>query len=438
MLKSFTLKNGLKVATYNLPNLKSVHLLIAAKGGSLTQGKEENGVAHFMEHMLAQGIPTFPTVEAFSGFIEGLAGHYGAFTQPLLVGFEITTPFSYLEKAVQITSEVFFQPLFPADVLEKERRVIISEIKQRMDSKYYKINKFFQSERFSSSHILAQDVGGDISEIEKFKREDLISFWQKFFTPQNTYLIVVGNFSSIKLDKQIKKYFENITNNKVFPGYQKMSEKDFSNTKVAIRHDPSLGNDYLDITFPAMKLSDPLELRMQQSLALAILGRLRNSRLFKLLRYQKGLVYDVRASLSMLPDLGYVSITSETLPENLEEVVRLILQELKGFVQNGPTEDELKFAKNFIIAGWQMAFDHPSSIAGWLEGELIWEKDVTLPEDHAKKIEDISVADITAMMQKYWDFNKLQLAIQGPTKKTKHSLAKYERIVKELGLKYRT
>lgn len=431
MLKHFTLKNGLKVATYNLPNLKSLHLLIVAKSGSLAQKKGKNGAAHLMEHMLAQGIPSFPTAEDFASFIEGLAGTYGAYTQPLLVGFEITVPATYVETAVKITSETFFEPLFPTDAFEKERRVVISEIKQRMDSKYYKINQFFQKSRFSKNHPLAQDVGGTVYDIENFKKEDLINYHQKYFFPQNTYLVVVGNFSSPQLNKLLEKYFAKAGKEQVFLGYQKMSKKDFSKTSVSLRYDPGLSSNYFDITFPTLTLSDSLDARMKQSLALAILGKLRNSRLFKLLRYQKGLVYDVRSTSSLLPELGYVNITSETLPQNLEEVVTLILQELKAFVKNGPTEKELEFAKNFIINGWQMAFDHPSSIAGWLEGELLWEDKVTLPEDHAKIIVPVKVSEVVEVMHKYWDFTKLQLAIQGPTRKTKESLAKYERIVKE-------
>src|SRR5687767_10339935 len=113
MLKTFTLKNGIKVATYNLPQLKSVHIRISAKGGVVTEKPSKNGVAHFMEHMLVQGIPSLPNVDEFSRYIESLAGTYGANTESTLVRFNLTIPFTHLETGLKIASEVFFEPLFP-------------------------------------------------------------------------------------------------------------------------------------------------------------------------------------------------------------------------------------------------------------------------------------------------------------------------------------
>lgn len=432
MLKTFKLKNGLQVTTYHLPNLRSVHLRIATKGGSLGQDKGKSGVAHLMEHLLVQGIPMLPNAETFASYIEGLAGTYSAYTQQLSVGFDLTLPAIHLEQALKITGEVFFDPLFSEEALVKEKQVVESEIKQLMDSKYHKLSEFFRQQRFKAGHPLTLELGGTVDNIRSFRREDLISYWKKYFLPENTYLAVVGNFSQGNLGNLLEKYFGQYLNNHPFSGFPQMSNEDLTNNPLAIRHDSTLTTDYLELTFPSINLSFPSRIRTEQSLALTTFGKLRNSRLFKLLRYQKGLVYDVGSGASLLPGLGFVYISSEVSQRNLEEVTRLIAGELREFARTGPTEDELQFAKNFLANQWLMVFDHPSSIAGWIEGDLLWEKKVLMPEEVIKMMMQIKVSDIVGMMQKYWDFSKLQMTIQGPVKKTPVNMQKYSQIIKEI------
>jgi predicted Zn-dependent peptidase len=432
MLKTFKLKNGLQVATYDLPNLRSLHLSLIAKGGSLVEKKSQSGVGHFLEHMLVQGIPSYPNVESFAGFIEGLAGTYGAHTQKLLIGFEIIVPSAYLEDAVKISSEVFFEPLFMTEPLERERGVIMEEIRQRMDSKNYKLSKFFNETRFGLFHPFVQEVPGTVETVGKLSKSDLVKQWQKYFVAKNTYLTVVGNFKELFLKAQLEKYFGQYPAKEEFSGYPKMGKSDFSPRQVAIRCDQTLQTDYIDLSFPSLPAESPLELRLKQTLAVTILGRLRNSRLFKLLRYKRGLVYDVSAGARLLPGLGFINISSEVSPEHLEEVVSLISQALETFVTNGPTAEELEFAKNFLNNRWQMSFDHPSSIANWIEDELLWEEKIHLPEELAKSFQKVTPSDLVELMQKYWDFSKLNLVIQGPIAKSKTNEQKFARLVENL------
>ncbi|MBI4080632.1 MAG: insulinase family protein [Candidatus Levybacteria bacterium] len=432
MLTTSKLPNGIQLATYHLPNLKSIHLRISVKGGSLVENKINNGVAHFMEHMLVQGIPSFPTVAEFSRFIEGLAGNYGAYTKNLMVSFYITVPSTHLEEAIKIASETFFGPLFVEEAIEKERQAVFEEIKQKMDSHWYKISDFFTKTRFIDGHPLTLDGGGSLETIKNLKREDLIDYWKRYFHPSNTYLLVSGNFQEKRLEQLLKKYFSNHKNGKSFAGFPNMNGKDFTKRQVAIRSDFSLKICYLDLAFPSMGLFDDLQLRLKQNLALVIFGQLRNSRLFKLLRYDRGLVYDVGAGASQYPGLGYGYISSQVSPENLEEVVRLIMQEFASFVHHGPTDEELSFAKNYLTNQWLMTFDHPSSITGWVEDHLLWEESMRMPEDYATLLRGLTSQDLTRMMQKHWDFSKLNLILQGPIHNTRNNDKKYTSLMSVL------
>lgn len=432
MLKTFKLSNGIQVASYNLPSLRSFHLRLSAKGGAIVENKLNNGVAHLMEHMLVQGTPTLPNVEQFSSFMESLAGSYSAYTESLLIGFNITIPTTRLEDALKISSEVFFEPLFVEDAIDRERNVILEELRQKMDSHWYKIGKFFYQTRFKKNHPLTYDVGGDIEVIKKLSREDLVKFWKELFVPQNTFLLVSGKFEEGQLKNLLEKYFARFASGKKSPRYPSLGTVDFSGRDVFIRFDENLKANYIDLSFPAVSLSDPLILRIKQNLALTILGGLRNSRLFKLLRYQRGLVYNVDSGSSIYPGLGYAYIDCQASPQHLDEVVDLTTLELDNFVRLGPTEEELNLVKNYLSNRWEMSFDHPSAIAGWIENDLLWNDKIRVPEEYIEMIEDIKVGDIVDLMQNHWDFSKLNLTIQGPIQNTKENRDKFSGVLEKL------
>lgn len=138
MLKTFTLKNGLKVASYSVPQMKSAFLSMNVKAGSIFDLPEKCGVAHFMEHLLVQGIPSFPNVEVFSEFIESLAGSYSASTSTDRIRFVVSAPATDLDKMLRVSGEVLFEPLFPEDSMERERNAVLEEIRRRLGQNTYK------------------------------------------------------------------------------------------------------------------------------------------------------------------------------------------------------------------------------------------------------------------------------------------------------------
>jgi predicted Zn-dependent peptidase len=432
MLQTFTLSNGIRVAIYSLPQLKSVHLRTIVKAGSIFESPKNNGIAHFMEHMLVSGIPSFPTSEALSAYVESLAGTYNAHTETLNVTFTITVPFTYLEDAVKIGSEVMFSPLFDSVALEKERKAVIEEIRQREDSPWHNMNQFLMDTRFYKRHALTLPIVGNIKAVEKITRGDIVSYYNKYFFPKNMFILVSGNVSQAEIKPLLEKYYGLFSSKQTAMAFPNMSATDFSKKQVVIRHDEKLGSNYIDLTFPSIAISNNIQLRLQQSIAMEILGLLRGSRLFKLLRYQKGLVYDVRSEAALLPEIGYGYVSSNVSSEKLEEVVRLIITELSTFVKNGPTEAELNMAKHFLTNQWLMAFDHPSSIADWIETELVWADKIRLPEEYTEMLGKISTTNVLETLQKHWDFKKVNLALQGSIKNTKTNKQKFSEIISQL------
>lgn len=432
MIKIHTLSNVIKVIAHNISSIHSFHLRMTVKGGSFVESKEQNGVAHFMEHMLVQGVPSHPTAEKLSEYVEGLAGSYGASTSRLEVSYNITVPISHMENAVKMASQIFFEPLFVEDAIEKERIAVISEMRQKKDSRWYKLSQFFLKTRYVKDSVLQQNTVGDEEVLQNLKREDLMDYWDKYFLPKNTYIFITGKFNEDEALKMLEKYYGKYKKEGDFTGFPKLTNDEFSDRAVYINSDQELNVNYVDLSFPALKLTDDLDLRLKQLIALVILGRLRSSRLFKLLRYRKGLVYDVGASDGKLPNIGFVNISCEVGDAHLDTVVQLIAEILTEYINNGPTKEEFEFTKNYLINSWTMAFDSPDSIADWLESELLWRNDVKLPEDYIEMVKNISVEDITAMMREHWDLKKLNLVVQGNIKDEKKAIQKFTDYLKNL------
>ncbi len=431
MLKTFTLKNGIKVATYSIPQMRSAYVSLAVKGGSIFDTRETSGRAHFMEHILVQAIPSFPNVEALSDYIESLAGSYNASTSPQSIDFSASIPSTHLESILKIGSEVFFEPLFAEADIERERGAILEEIRQKEDTHWFKNSMFWNSVRFLGDHPLKLSTGGSLEAVSKLNKKDLIDYWSTFFHPLNTQIVIVGN-----LDDSVKglldKYFLKYNSKQKFPGFPKLSNADFTKKGVALREDKEFKTCYLDLSFPSACMETPLRDRITQHVLSFILGGLRRSRLFRLLRQRRGLVYDVGFSQALYESFGYGDIYSQAEPQKLEEVLRLIAAEVSTFYKNGPTDEEVAFAKNYYKNRVLMYFDNPVGIANWIESDLMWEDKILLPEEYVGLIDKVTREGILEFMKKYFEFDKLNLTVQGPIEDSKSNREKFTKLIEDI------
>lgn len=432
MVKTFTLKNGIKVAYYRVPTLKSFYIQALIKGGSIVEKPTESGIAHYMEHMLLQGIPSYPTAEDLSSFVESIAGHYNAYTSKMTVAVPISVPLPHAEDAIRIVSEAFFSPLFPEESMEKERRAVLNEIKQDMDSPYFKLGEFSRKTRYKKHSQLQLLTAGTPDTVATFTREDLMDYWNTYFLPKNTYLYIRGDMSEEKLKEYLETYFGIVQNDSAFPGYPLVSGEDLEGPTVAMRQDTSLQVNYVDLSFQTIRGDDPVVDRVTQRVAMMILGRMHTSRLFRLLRYQKGLVYGVSAGASMWPQLGVGGISSEVTSEHLEEVVRLISQELHIYLQNGPSHEEIDKATNYLKNSWLMVYDNWASVSEWIRDEFLWEKTIQMPEEYSEFLKSVTREKVMQVMDEYWKLETLQLNIQGPVDASEKEKEKFEKIIELL------
>ncbi|MBI4038107.1 insulinase family protein [Candidatus Daviesbacteria bacterium] len=428
MLQTFTLKNGMKVATYCIPQMRSVYVSVAVKAGSIFDTEKTSGTAHFMEHILFEGTPSFPNIETLTDFIEKLSGSFGAYTGSQIIRLYMNAPAPHLEDILKIIGEVFFQPLFPQEAIEKGREVILEEIRERQNQDWYKKSQFFSRVRFRKGHPLLLDGGGLAEVVTKLNRKNLVSYWESFFFPKNTYLVLVGGFKNDHIKSIVSQAFKNYSPKK-FSGFPKLTNNHLSVRTVDIREDNNLKSCSINLSFPSISDDYPLPVQLPQTLIRTILTGLHASRLWRLLVQRRGLVYNLNLYTAIYQHFAYSGISTESSTEHTEEVLRLITEELSAFIKNGPTSEEIDFAKNYRVNNALMQFDHPNSIAGWMENDLLWEDKIYTPEEYVKLIKKVTKKDIMEFMQKYWDFSKLNLVVQGPIENSKAHIKKFTEIL---------
>jgi predicted Zn-dependent peptidase len=432
MLKQFKLKNGLNVVSYSIPQMRSVFMAISVKAGALFDTPKTCGSAHFMEHILVQATPTFPTVEELAAFIESIAGHYNATTYPERIRFNASGPAEYTKDLLKIAGEAFFEPLFKESDIERERGAVTEEIRQKEDSLAYKNYKFFKNVRFKKGSPLLLDNGGTLETVATLTKKDLVSYWQRFFDPSNAYVVIVGGFDPKSIESELENTFKKYKSVKSFEGFPKMSNKDLTDRTVSIRFDEKLNGCYISLSFPSLTDESPLKERIAEGLARSILVNLRTSRLYRLLRQQLGLVYGIGFGAARYRDLGYVSIDSQAHIDKIEEVLKHINDELHLFINDGITDEEYLLAKNYSKNQALMQFDHPGAIGSWIEDDLLWEDKIYDPDEYAEIIESVTKEEIGEIVRKNWDFSKLNLTIQGPIEDTTKNRKKFADLIKDL------
>ena len=198
------LPNGIKLITIKRDTyIAAFHAGI--KIGAIYESVQEKGISHFIEHMLFNGTKSRDN-KKLNNDLEVLGGEYNAYTDNNSTVYSITSLREELEKSMEIISDMFINSIFPDEQIEKEREVILSEIKSSKDDiedySFDRINKI----AFKKSS-LRYNVTGNEKDISKFKREDLVGFYSKYYVPNNCHISVVSSYEHEKVYQLIHKYF---------------------------------------------------------------------------------------------------------------------------------------------------------------------------------------------------------------------------------------
>ncbi|RKD34486.1 M16 family metallopeptidase [Thermohalobacter berrensis] len=405
MYNKHILSNGLRVVTEYIPYVKSVSIGIWVESGSRKENETNNGISHFIEHMLFKGTKTRNAREIAES-IDSVGGQLNAFTTKECTCFYAKVLDNHLPIAIDILADMLFNSKFSEEDIEKEKNVVIEEINMYEDSPEDLVHDLL-SQTIYDGHSLALPILGKAEVLKELTQKDIIKYFQKHYTPHNTVISIAGNFNEDKIMQLIEKYFSKWN-----------SEKPVENTlKPPILYQRLINKrkitEQLHLCIGMEGIAQDRDELYSLLILNNVFGGSMSSRLFQKIREEKGLVYSIYSYPSSYKDTGIFTIYAGLNPNQITNVSRLIINEIKDIKVNKLRKEEIKKAKeqlkgNFIL-GLESTSSRMSSIG---KSELLLGK-IHSPKEIINRIDSITYDDINNIIQKVFDFKKLNLAFVG-------------------------
>ena len=370
-----TLDNGIRVLHKQVSNTKIVHSGFMLDIGSRDENEENQGIAHFWEHMAFKGTNKRKAFHILNR-IDSVGGELNAYTTKEKIAFYASVLDAYFEKAVELLADITFDSIFPEKQIEKERNVILEEMAMYYDSPEDAIQDDFDTLVFGK-HPLGMNILGTSESVKSFSREDFKKFIREHINTDKIVFCVVGNVPFKKVERLAKKYLEPV------PRYSAGHvRKPFLNYEPSIQvNHRSLTQAQCAIGRTTYALTDPK--RLPFFMLVNILGGPgMNSRLNLALREKHGFVYSIDASLQSYTDTGLFGIFFGTEPKQLDRSIRLVKKELKRFCEKPLGVLQLHTAKEQLMG--QLAMSEENNVS-----MMLMMAKSTLDKNHIESLEDI-------------------------------------------------
>jgi predicted Zn-dependent peptidase len=412
--KKKTLKNGVRVLIIPMPESPTVTYMAWVNTGSHYEEKKENGISHFLEHMVFKGTEN-RTIRDIRREIDGIGAYNNAFTGEEYTAYYAKSHPKNLKKIIGVISDMYLKPLIPKEDLEKERGVILGEIDMYEDNPMSLVHKIWEQLVYGDQPA-GRTILGPKENIKRFKREDFIKYKEKHYVAESTVAVIAGKFDERKALIEIEKQFKNISTNK---RAKKVKVKDSQKKQEIVIRNKKTDQSHLVLGFRALNLFDKSQDLAVLEVLNTILGRSMSSRLFVRVREELGLGYYVRSHAESLTDHGYLTIDAGVDNKRVSEAVNAILNEVKKLKKELVPKDELEAAKRYFIGIFPMSLEQSDSVAVNYAYSEIRGKSPVNPSDVYKEIERVTAGQIKKMAERIFRNNKMNLAVVGPHKDKK-------------------
>ncbi|MCI0665498.1 MAG: insulinase family protein, partial [Acidobacteria bacterium] len=347
------LDNGLVIVSEKMPHVRSVSFGVFLRSGSRHETEAQHGLTHFIEHALFKGTRTRSTAQ-IAAESDALGGHLDAFTGREIVGFYNKVLDEHLPRAFELIADLVTNPAFDPAELEKERNVILEEIKMVEDTPDDIIFDIF-CENFYPNHPLGRPILGTPETLATFKPDTVWSYYEEIFTPHNLVIAAAGNIEHEYLFDLANTYFGNIR----VSDSELRSSMPEATAPIILRHKGELEQSHLVIGAPCpSSVSDD---RYSANLLTVILGGGMSSRLFQSVREERGLVYTIFSSASPFRDCGYLSIYAGASTHQLGETIVATMNELSMIKEELIGEEELERNKDQLKSSLMLNLESTSS-----------------------------------------------------------------------------
>jgi predicted Zn-dependent peptidase len=354
-IRQFTLPNGIRVIHQHLATTNIVHCGIILDIGSRDENHDNQGIAHFWEHMAFKGTHKRKALQILNS-LDAIGGELNAFTDKEKIVFYASVRDQYFERAVDVLSDITFNSLFPDKQIEKERGVILEEMAMYHDSPDESLQDEFEAVVYGS-HPMGMNILGRPDTVKSFRKKDFVSFVKNHMSTDKIVFSIVGNISAVEVERVVRNYVEVIPRQKATAKRKKFHY--YSPDEVVIKR--SVKQAKCAIGGDAYPLNH--ENRIPLFLLVNILGGPgMNSRLNLALREKYGFVYSIDAHYIPYTDTGMFAVFFGTEPRQLEKCISLVKKELNRFCDTPLSSRQLASAKEQIKGQLALAEENNLSL----------------------------------------------------------------------------
>ena len=405
------LANGMTVIVIEQPHIHSIELAMFVRSGLRFENMQNNGISHFVEHMLFRGNSAYPNSYLLNREFELIGRDLRASTMSDHTYYGFSPHTSNIDRAMNLFSEFFLGPIFPE--VELERGIILEECLEDLNEKGVDVDiNNLACKLLYPEDALAQPTIGTEESIRSINVKDLKEHYTQFYTPDNMILVTAGCVDHKSFFGCAKKYFSRLVGNGSTPSNH------FDKTLNEAQLQPALLFQYdsdsqvqLQVCFRAVSYNHP------DYFIATLISRLFDdgvtSRLQKVLREEKGLVYSVECRTTSLPDTGTIDFDVSVRSKKVVEVTKILLNEIKKFTSAGTGEDELELVKQRYGYDLDYELDDPYRQIIRYGFCHLYSTEYTVEEER-EKISRITPLDILRVARDIFIPEKLNFVLVGP------------------------
>lgn len=405
MYKTHVLDNGLTIIGEEIPYLKSIALGVWINAGSRIEDEKISGISHFIEHMLFKGTKN-RTSKDIANEIDNLGGQINAFTSKECTCYYVKLLDSHINKGIDILSDMMLNPLFNQTDIDKERLVILEELKMYEDSPE-DLAYDLLSEGIYKGHSLGYNIIGTEKSLFDINKKEIEEYFRNYYVPNNSVISICGNFNFEEIVKEIEDKFKSWNKKEVDINFTKA---DFKNTYITKNKDTEQVN--LAIGLEAIA-SEETEEAYALAIINTIFGGSISSRLFQKIREEEGLVYSIYSSQSLYRQCGELGIFASMSNENLEEVYNLVIEEIKDLKNNYLSDEEIRLTKEQLKGSYMLGLESTSSRMMAIGKAMLLNKKVRNSDEILKSIDNIDRETIKKVIDKVFNLDKIGVCIVG-------------------------
>jgi predicted Zn-dependent peptidase len=403
-----TLQTGARVITTELADRPSITMAVMFKVGSRYESDHEAGVSHFLEHMFFKGSARYGTPKEIAEAIEGVGGVLNAATDKELTMYWARVPKTKAHLAVDVLGDMLFAPLLDPKELEKERLVVLEELRMYQDSPQEYVHSLFEQISWPD-HPLGREIGGTEASVRSLTRDDLLRYLNEHYLLRNLVVTIAGPVTQDEAIGLIEPYLKPRGNGAAPPGFLPSTPNGLQPHVLLKSKKTEQAHLCLGVHAPSYMDRD----RHVIDILNCVLGEGMSSRLFLEVREKLGLAYDVHSYVNKMFDTGVLGVYAGTEPRQAARAVGAIVRQLRRLCEEPVNAAELTKAKEFYKGRLLLQMESTNSVATWYGGQEALTDRIEDVEQTVAEIDAVTADDLVRVARELFS-QALQLAVIGP------------------------